>query len=153
MKKIIAYEILVILAIFALWTLQPLGLVPAWLAQYQQAIDCVLVAALAGGLYCLRAIYVNRSIKNCWDENWETWYYLRPIASAATGLVAYIFIKASILVLEAEQAEGAGLYGHLAFSFLAGYNVDRFLRMIEDIARSKFRVEATAPHREKSDQV
>ena len=139
------------MVIFLLWAQKPLGKIPDWLTNYQQAIDCILIAAIAGALYCLRAIYINRCAKNSWDKHWEVWYYLRPIASSITGLIAFIFLKASILVLEAEQSEGAGLYGYLAFSFIAGYNVDRFLRMIEDLAKSKFGIEQSRVYGDKSD--
>jgi len=99
------------------------------------------MAMLAGVLYCLRAVYLNASVQGNWKPQWETWYYLRPIASAIAGLVGYVFLRAGVIVLEAEQAENAGNFGYLAFSFIAGYNVDRFLKKIEDLAKSSFGVE------------
>lgn len=38
------------------------------------------------------------------------------------------------------QSGEDGLFGYLAFSFIAGYNVDRFLKKMEDVAQSKFGV-------------
>ena len=152
MKKIIAYQLLLIAALFVIWSQDPLGNIPTWLADQQLAINCMITSALAGVLYCLRAIYVNYSANNNWEPLWEVWYYLRPIASALTGLVAYIFLKASIVVLEASQAEDAGNFGYLAFSFIGGYNVDRFLKKIEDLAKSTFGVEKSRSYeRENND--
>jgi len=129
-----------ILLLAFLWAQWPLGNIPSWLAPYQLAIECILTAALAGVLYCVRAVYLNYCVHRHWDERWEVWYYLRPLASAVTGLVAYIFLKASVVVLEGSPGGGAGLYGYMAFSFIAGYNVDRFLKKMEEVAQSKFGV-------------
>lgn len=147
MKKVISYQILVIVILAFLWAQGPLGNVPSWLAYYQLAINCILVASMAGVLYCIRAVYTNYSARNTWEKRWELWYYLRPLASAIAGLVAFIFLKAGIAVLEASQTGEAGMYGYMAFAFIAGYNVDRFLRKIEDLAKSKFGVEQSGSYR------
>ena len=140
MVKIITYQVVIILILAVLWAQGPLGNIPTWLEPYQLAIKCILTAGLAGVLYCVRAVYLNYCVHRHWDERWEVWYYLRPLASAVTGLVAYIFLKASVVVLEASQSGEAGLYGYMAFSFIAGYNVDRFLKKMEEVAQSKFGV-------------
>ena len=147
MKNVISYQILVILTLAFLWALGPLGWMPSWLANYQLAINCILIASLAGVLYCIRAVYTNYSAKNTWEKRWEVWYYLRPLASAIAGLAAFIFLKAGIAILEASQSGEAGMYGYMAFSFVAGYNVDRFLKKIEDLAKSKFGVEQSGSYR------
>jgi len=139
-KKIIAYQVLMILTLAFLWAQGPLGNIPSWLQAYLLAIHCILTAALAGVLYCVRAVYLNYCVHRQWDERWEVWYYLRPLASAVTGLVAYIFLKASVIVLGGSQSVEGGLFGYLAFSFIAGYNVDRFLKKMEEVAQSKFGV-------------
>lgn len=151
MKKIISYQILLILVLAFLWALGPLGWMPAWLVGYQLAINCILIASLAGVLYCVRAVYTNYSARNTWEKRWEVWYYLRPLASAVAGLVAFIFLKAGMAVLEASQSGVDGMYGYMAFSFIAGYNVDRFLKMIEDLAKSKFGVEQSGSYRKGDD--
>jgi len=153
MKKVISYQILVILILAFLWALGPLGWMPSWLAAYQLAINCILTASLAGVLYCIRAIYINYSVNNTWSKRWEVWYYLRPLASAVAGLVAYIFLKAGMVVLEASQTGQEGLYGYMAFSFIAGYNVDRFLKKIEGLAKAKYGVEPSrASEKNKDDK-
>ena len=73
MKKVISFQMLVILILAFLWALGPLGWMPAWLADYQLAISCILIAALAGVLYCIRAVYVNYCVNKNWDERWEVW--------------------------------------------------------------------------------
>ena len=45
-----------------------------------------------------------------------------------------------LALLEGSQSGEDGLFGYLAFSFIAGYNVDRFLKKMEDVAQSKFGV-------------
>jgi hypothetical protein len=111
----------------------------------------MLVSTLAGILYCLRAVYLNRSVENRWEVQWEVWYYLRPLASAIAGLVSFVFLKASIIVLEASQPDDVGNYGFLAFSFIAGYNVDKFLKKIEGLASSSFGVDKSRAYRKSND--
>ncbi len=141
MKKIIVFHILILITIVALWIQEPIGNIPNWLNSYLLAIQCVLIAAAGGSLYCLRAIYVNKCVKKKWDVEWETWYYLRPIASSLSGFAAYIFLKAGLLILEAFQEANSGNYGFLAVAFIAGLNVDKFVQKIEDIAKSTFGID------------
>lgn len=141
MKKVIAFQILILLSIASLWLQEPLGNIPDWLNKNLLAIQCVLVAAVGGSLYCLRAIYVNKCVKKTWDIEWETWYYLRPLTSSISGFAAYIFLKAGLIVLESSQETDPGNYGFLALAFIAGLNVDKFIQKIEDIAKSTFGIE------------
>lgn len=130
-----------------MWIQYPLGNIPPYLSKYILSIQCILISTLAGILYCLRAIYLNCSVRKNWDNCWEVWYYIRPVTSAISGLVAYIFLKAGMIVLEAQQVENAGNYGYLAFAFIAGLNVDRFLNKIEEFAKSSFGVEKSRASR------
>jgi len=141
MKKVISFQLLLILILAFLWALGPLKWMPPWLEDYQPVISCILIATLAGVLYCIRAVYINYCVNKNWDERWEIWYYLRPLASAIAGFAAYIFLKVGIVALGASEGGETGFYGYLALSFIAGYNVDRFLKKIEDIAKSKLGVE------------
>jgi len=148
LKKIIIYQVFVLIILGILWAQGPLDNIPTWLKEFELAINCIIVSTLAGVLYCMRAIYLNYSVQKNWDTHWEVWYYLRPIASSITGLVAYIFLKASIIILEADQVENAGNYGYLAFAFIAGFNVDQFLKKIEGLAKSSFGVEKSRASKE-----
>lgn len=141
MKKVIFFQVLVIFICALGWIQKPIGNYPEWLIEAELAINCVLIAATAGSLYCLRAVYLNKCVRNSWDKNWETWYYLRPLTSAISGLAAYIFLKAGLVVLEASQDVDSGSYGYLAFAFIAGLNVDKFVVKIEEIAKATFGIE------------
>ncbi len=91
------------------------------------------MGALGGIIYCLRGVYLDCGVSGRWDDNWNVWYYLRPIVSLLVGIVAYVFLKAGLLVLDAGTEESP--YGFLAFSFIAGLNVDRFLIKLEELAQ------------------
>ena len=136
MIVVILYLITFVGMIGALWSFQVRDLLPVWIASFDLAYKCVLIGGLGGCVYCLRAVYLNRSVRDEWDPKWTTWYILRPIVSCLVGGIAYIFLNAGLLVLDADQQSGSSSYGFLALSFIAGLNVDRFLVRIEEIARS-----------------
>ena len=99
----------------------------------------MLLGGLGGVVYCLRAVYLNRSVRDTWDlSRWLPWYLLRPVVSCLVGGVAYVFLAAGLMVLDAEQTGGANAYGFLALAFVAGLNVDRFLARIEGVAQSNW---------------
>lgn len=141
MKGVVFYQVGILFLVSAAWIQKPLGNFPDWLLPYELAINCILIAAIAGTLYCLRAVYVNRCVYKNWDPEWETWYFLRPITSSISGLAAYLFLKAGLVVLDASNESGSATYGYLAFAFIAGLNVDKFVLKIEDIAKSTFGIE------------
>lgn len=141
MKKIIAYHLFILFVVIAISIQEPLGNIPDWMIVYWLAIQCVLVASLGGSLYCLRAVYVNKCVNKRWDIEWETWYYLRPVTSSISGFAAYIFLKAGLIVLEADQSTNSGDYGFMVIAFIAGLNVDKFVLKIEEIAKASFGIE------------
>ena len=141
MKKIIAYQIFILLLVLALWIQLPLGNLPVWATHYVLAIQCVLIAAVGGVIYCLRAIYVNKCVRKNWDRDWEIWYYLRPLTSSISGFIAYIFSKAGLIIFEASQQTDSGNFGFLAFALIAGFNVDKFVQKIEEVAKSAFGID------------
>ena len=141
MKKVITFQVVVLLSVFGIWLQDPLGNIPQWLGGYILPIQCFLIATVGGSLYCLRAIYINKCVNKNWDTEWEAWYYIRPLTSAISGIAAYIFLKAGLIILEATQETGSGNYGFLALAFIAGLNVDNFVLKIESIAHSTFGIE------------
>ena len=141
MKKIIAYQVFILLVIIGVWVQLPLGNVPEWATQYVLAFQCILIAATGGALYCLRAIYVNRCVRKNWDPDWETWYYLRPLTSSISGFASYIFLKAGLLILDASQQASSGDFGFLVVAFIAGLNVDKFTQKIEEVAKATFGID------------
>ncbi len=114
--------------------LPELAEMPEWYTTKLLFVNSALLGSLGGVLYCLRAIYLNKSVHKRWDKDWYVWYYLRPLTSLISGLVSSIFLKAGLLTLDA--AEGGASFGYLAIAFIAGYNVDNFLKKIEDVAKT-----------------
>ena len=136
MSIVVLYLIAWLPLIGWLWSVSVKGLLPSWLEPFSLAYQCALIGVLGGIVYCLRAVYLNRSVRNSWDPNWTTWYLIRPVVSSIVGFVAFIFLNAGLLVLDADHAANSNNYGFLALSFVAGLNVDRFIVKIEDIAQT-----------------
>ena len=134
MVGIIIYELLFLVAAVFTYLLPDLAQVPEWYIQKLVPINCALIGLVGGILYCLRGIYKNRSVNKSWDENWHVWYYLRPFTSSISGFVSYIMLGAGLLTLDADQGDSE--LGFYAFAFVAGYNVDKFLKKLEDVART-----------------
>lgn len=143
MKLVITYlVVMLVLIALSFLGLEQFGL-PNSLTSSELAMRCALIAALGGILYCLRSVYLNRCVHDRWTKSWEIWYYLRPITSFICGIVAYIFLKAGLVVLDASQNTDAGNFGYYAFAFFAGLNVDKFVAKIEEIGKSLFGIEKT----------
>jgi hypothetical protein len=70
------------------------------------------------------------------------------------GITAFLFLKAGLLVLDVNTGETASGYGFLAFSYVAGLNVDRFYERLEGIAMSAWGIKPSgiAKQTEKRDQ-
>jgi len=136
MKKIIVYLVLWLIAGTFLMVWQHFVALPAWYLENLPLTQCILMGVIGGILYCLRSVYVNRCVRKIWDREWEVWYYLRPITSGISGLVSFVFLKAGLLVLEATSKPEQISFGYLAFAFIAGYNVDNFMKKLEEIAAS-----------------
>ena len=133
---VIGYLLAFVATLGSLWILELRDLLPLWIGPYLLAYNCVLMGGLGGVVYCLRAVYLNRSVRNRWDANWTVWYILRPLVSSVVGGVAYVMLRAGLLVLEAQRGSESDSFGFLALAFVAGLNVDRFLARIEEIAQS-----------------
>lgn len=89
-------------------------------------------------MYCMRGLYVHRID---WDGTWLAWYYLRPVVSLIVGGVSYLFLKAGLLVLDSSSEQQIdNPYGFLSLAFIAGLNVDRFLKRIEEVAMTTWGV-------------
>ncbi|MDD4616574.1 MAG: hypothetical protein PHW76_05590 [Alphaproteobacteria bacterium] len=135
MGKIIAY----LLAVSAAY-LVALGYINTGLSvqfePFRIGANCALTGGLAGCLYCLRAVYLNACVRKNWDLTWGVWYFLRPITSAGSGAISFVFMKAGLLVLEAGTKTDATEFGFYALALIAGLNVDNFIRKIEEVAES-----------------
>jgi len=135
------YQIIVLVLILASFIFLRIYDFPIWVTELELVIKCCLISTLGGVVYCLRAIYLNKCVHNRWGTEWEVWYYLRPLVSLICGIVSYIFLKAGLVLLDASQDIGQGMFGYLAFSFLAGLNVDKFVKRLEDIGKAVFGIE------------
>lgn len=123
------------------------GALPTPLAAFPLVVQCALVGALGGVVYCLRGLYLSRSVRNDWSDDWITWYVLRPWVSLACGGVTFVFLRAGLLVLEGNQTGDPSAYGFLALAFIAGLNVDGLVRRLEGIAESSWGIEPSRASR------
>ena len=103
---------------------------------FRLLFSCSLIGGVGGVLYCFRGVYLNHSVKDQWSDKWIPWYLIRPIVSLICGGVSYLFLKASLLVLEAQKEGDASNLGFYTLAFIAGMNVDRFIEKIEDLAHA-----------------
>lgn len=136
MLKITAYLVLWVVVLGILFTVPITVGLPEWAAPFKLFYLCCLSGGIGGCLYCLRAVYINASVKGEWSRKWEIWYYIRPLVSLISGGASYLFLKAGLLVLESQEVPGSTNYGFLALAFIAGLNVDNFVKKIESIAES-----------------
>lgn len=104
-------------------------------------LACCCTAGIGGVLYCLRAVYVNRCVRNHWNAQWHWWYFLRPMTSFICGGASYLFLKAGLLVLESKTQGDASEIGFYALAFIAGLNVDKFVAKIEGVAHAVWGIE------------
>ncbi len=50
--------------------------------------------------------------------------------------MSYLFLKAGLLVLESSSNTDASEIGFFALAFIAGFNVDKFVAKIEEVAKA-----------------
>ena len=136
MKLVILYLCGWLAVLAALFCAGMMKVLPACWSEYLVAYHCALIGGMSGIIYCLRAVYLNRCVEKHWNTDWHVWYYLRPLVSLLMGLVAYIFLRAGLLVLGVPSGHETSPYGFYAIAFIAGLNVDKFLVKLEDIAKS-----------------
>lgn len=124
------------------------GQFPDWTLAYTLPIACGLSGGFGGVLYCLRGVYLNYSVKKQWGNEWYPWYIIRPFVSILTGGVSFLFLKAGLLVLEAQTDASSSHYGFYALAFIAGLNVDKFISKIEDLAQATWGIEKSRSSKE-----
>lgn len=136
MGKIIFYLLAWLLLGSGALVVEQIVAMPSWYTANIIFAKCTAIGIVAGTTYCLRAVYLNQCVHKAWDSDWHVWYYLRPITSAVSGFVSCIFLKAGLLTLDAAAEPNAVSFGYLAVAFIAGYNVDNFMKKLESIASS-----------------
>jgi hypothetical protein len=148
-KGIIGYLVFGGVALAALAAANVLGLLPPVLVPLRTLITCAAVGGLGGCVYCLRGVYLNACVRKQWDDEWQPWYYIRPLVSIACGAVSYLFLRAGLLVLESGRRENATDLGFYALAFIAGLNVDKFIAKVEDLAQATWGIEKSRTARNK----
>ncbi len=94
----------------------------------------VTLWGLTGGcVYCIRSLYFQYCVEDQWNYKWIVWHIIRPFVSAICGVVSLLFVKAGLLLFEASYIETQSYYGIYALSFIAGLNVDNFMKKVESI--------------------
>jgi len=153
MKKIIAYLALVGLLDIFLLAASRSGVMPRWWSALGLVVVCTLIGGVGGVVYCLRGVYLNVCVRKSWDDRWQPWYYIRPVVSHICGAISFLFLKAGLLLLEAQPKTQATELGFMALAFIAGLNVDKFIAKIEDIAQAAWGIEKSRTAKgEKSDR-
>jgi len=141
MKIIIVYLVSILSILVFLSYILIIKEEPENLSQFKPLLYCILSGGYGGVLYCLRSIYLNACVKKNWDVDWHIWYYIRPINSLITGGASYIFLSAGLLVLESKAQLGSSHLAFYAFAFIAGLNVDKFVKKLESIAKTTWGIE------------
>ena len=109
---------------------------------------CLFWGGIGGVIYCLRGLYLNYCALNQWNNRWIPWHFIRPLISLLCGGVSFLFLKAGLIALEAVQASKSLHYAYYAFAFLAGYNVDNFLKKIEGVSKAALGIKASRASQE-----
>lgn len=111
------------------------------------SIYCSLLGLLGGITHCLRALYLHNCFLKNWQTEWEIWYFIRPIVSGIMGFISLLFIKAGLLVFSNNAAldiENRTVF-YLIVAFFAGYNVQNFLKKIDEVSKSFIGIEKKIP--------
>lgn len=64
------------------------------------------------------------------------------------GGISLVFLKAGLILLDANANQGTTEFGFLAIAFIAGLNVDNFVKKIEEIAQLSFGIGKSNTSRE-----
>lgn len=133
------YLLFLLIVSIALWHLIATHDTHPWIESIRQTIGCVLAAVGGGVLYCLRAVYLNYSLRKQWDNVWIVWYLFRPFASGIMGYLTYLVISAGLVAVGTTSVEHPETLLY-ALSFFAGLNVDGFLKKFEGQVSSSMKV-------------
>ncbi|MEW6111220.1 MAG: hypothetical protein AB1664_03750 [Thermodesulfobacteriota bacterium] len=150
MKKVVAYLSFIAAVDIALLIAMRIGYLPSWETKLGLVLPCAVIGGVGGVVYCLRAVYLNACVRGGWDDKWEPWYYIRPLVSHLCGAVSFLFLRAGLVLLEAQPKTEATDLGFLSLAFIAGLNVDKFISKIEDIARATWGIDKSRTAKEEN---
>lgn len=106
-------------------------------------LDVSLFGLAGGSVYCLRGLYFHYCIEKDWDNVWVVWHVIRPFVSTVCGAVSLVFVKAGLLLFGGASIEMQNHYGVYALAFIAGLNVDNFVKKIELIFKEAIGIKQT----------
>ena len=112
-------------------------------------LDVSLFGLAGGSVYCLRGLYFHYCVEKDWDNVWFVWHLTRPFVSTVCGVVSLVFVKAGLLLFGGASVEMQNHYGVYALAFIAGLNVDNFVKKIELIFKEAVGIEQTRTSGEK----
>lgn len=141
MKLIVMYILAIAAGLAYFIFLAATGYLATPLIAIRVPLMCGAMGGVGGCIYCLRAVYLNACVHKSWDNDWQPWYYIRPLVSIGCGFVSYLFLRAGLLVLESGSKPDATEIGFLALALIAGLNVDKFIAKIEDVAQAVWGIE------------
>ena len=141
-KVVVPIFLTVVGVLFAalLWYLEVAKL-PYWVEPVRIVLFSVALGGIGSVAYCLRAVYLNISVHKRWILDWLPWYLIRTVVGCIFGGISYVILKAGLLLLDAEESTGDLNYGFLTLAFIAGFNVDRFVKRMEEAAKATFGIE------------
>ena len=146
-KLIIIYQILLLVAVIVLGASVYYDVINLVSPNAKLVVCCALVGILGGVTHCLRAFYLHRCVLKDWQADWASWYFIRPMVSGVMGFISVLFIKAGLLAFSnttGVQTENRTVL-YLAVAFLAGYNVQNFLKKLEEVSESLLGVKRKTP--------
>ena len=106
-------------------------------------LDVSLFGLAGGSVYCLRGLYFHYCVKKDWDNVWFVWHVIRPFVSTVCGAVSLVFVKAGLLLFGEASIEMQNHYGVYALAFIAGLNVDNFVKKIELVFKEAIGIKQT----------
>ena len=151
MKRALAYLIVILSIYSAIGAFLLYGKLVLLSPALTLALFCGLCGGIGGVTYCLRGIYLNACVFDRWNDAWLPWYFIRPLVSFICGVVSCLFLKAGLIVLEAQQSGSPTNLAFYALAFIAGLNVDKFIEKIEDIAQVTWGIKKSRTARQGDD--
>ena len=110
-------------------------------------IDASLFGLLGSTVYCSRSLYLQYCVKKEWDDRWIVWHIIRPFVATICGFISLLFIKAGFLLFDASSTSFQSYYGIYMVAFIAGMNIDNFIKKIESLCKEIMGIQKTRTSR------
>jgi len=149
MKKAASFQFVILVLLAVVLILYITNQFPPWIYTYGLYFLCIIFGGIGGVTYCLRGVYISACVMKNWDDEWLPWYYIRPFVSMIIGGISSLFLKAGLILLESNQESEPTYFTFYALAFIAGLNVDNFVKKIEDISKTTFGIERSRSSKRK----